>query len=596
MSNVGEENSIIMDEIKSGDSTPLGDPTEWVLVNPKENVNSEQHIQSKNDLIEQEKVEVSSEKSFHSSDSQIVKLVNKPLQKVPSPIIESEEDIEKKSKEELKIEKRIATATSTEETSLKSANRSKEPPPYTAFSKKQRLMVFLVIIYVGFLGPLSGNIYIPALPLLQESFNVSATTINATVSVFMAVFSVGPLFWALFADFGGRKFLYIVSLLLTIIVNILLSAVPTNIGALFFLRIAQAFGSSSVMSLGIGTVSDITPPKSRGRAVSYFMLGPNMGPILAPIIAGLILMSSNNWRWLFGFICIISGIALFLVVLLLPETLRCIVGNGDPRWREDYQLDAESQALKADNRLQLCKFIGIQVPVSESLEFQKLYPRPPKPRIMTYWSLIKFLPVTICSVCTALLFATYYAFSVTLSHFLKEQYNLSSFQVGAAYVCPGVALLLGSLTGGHLSDYFRKRWLKKNEDQKFSPARRLKLQVWGLLISMCGCIGYGWSIERHYHLVVVLVFSFLIAFGMTWCSNATMTYLTETIPKRAAGTVAVSSFFRNIAAAISAVIIMKLCERMGIGWCFTGLGLCDLISMAGILYLIKHDSPWNEVP
>ncbi|SCU91901.1 LAMI_0E07822g1_1 [Lachancea mirantina] len=469
---------------------------------------------------------------------------------------------------------------------------------YTVFSKRQRVLIFFIIIFVGFLGPLSGNIYIPALPLLQTVFHISATAINATVSVFMAVFAVGPLFWASFADFGGRKLLYMISLTLAVIINVLLAAVPANTGALFALRILQAFASSSVMSLGAGTISDISPPKQRGKSIAYFMLGPNMGPIVAPIIAGLILMRGNHWRWLFGLTSILSAIGLVLVLLLLPETLRCVVGNGDARWRasnqapelvktEDYRNTAEMKL-----KVKFASDIGIMKPVSNSAEFRKLYPRPPKPSFRGYWALIKFVPVTVCSVTTAILFASYYAFSVTFAHFLSQDYHLTNLQIGACYVCPGVALLLGSVIGGHLSDYFRKMWLKYHEGQEFPSHKRLLLQVWGLLVNICGSVGYGWSIQFHHHLAVVLVFSFLTAFGMTWCSNASMTYLTECMPKRAAATVAIGSFFRNLAAAISSVIVIKLCDAMGTGWCFSGLAFCSVVAMLGIIYLIQYGARW----
>lgn len=414
-------------------------------------------------------------------------------------------------------------------------------PPYTAFSKRQVIVIFIIVVYVGFLGPLSGNIYIPALPILQRIFGVSSTTINATVSVFMAVFAVGPLIWASFADFGGRKILYMISLLLTVIVNVLLAAVPVNTGALFFLRVMQAFASSSVMALGAGTVSDIRPPQVRGKAIAYFMLGPNMGPILAPIIAGLILMRGSYWRWLFGFTSILSGIGLIAVIVFLPETLRCIVGNGDPKWIDtEDEVVGENLGITTGN-MKLFSDIGVLKPVSKSPEFQKLYPRPPKPSLTVYWVLLKYLPVTICSVTTAILFAAYYAFSVTFSHFLRQDYSLSNLQIGACYVCPGVALLLGSVLGGHMSDHFRHMWIKRHNGAEFPSEKRLFLQIWGLLLNAGGCIGYGWSIQFHHHLAVVLVFSFLMAFGMTWCSNTSMTYLTECIPKRAAGTVAVGS-------------------------------------------------------
>lgn len=42
-----------------------------------------------------------------------------------------------------------------------------------------------------------------------------------------------------------------------IVANVLLATIPTNYGALVFLRIVQAFGSAAVVSMGAGTVADV---------------------------------------------------------------------------------------------------------------------------------------------------------------------------------------------------------------------------------------------------------------------------------------------------------------------------------------------------
>lgn len=471
---------------------------------------------------------------------------------------------------------------------LSEIEKSNNERPYTVFSTLQQNVIFAVIIFVGFLGPMSGNIYIPALPILEREFNVSTTTINSTVSVFIAMFSIGPLVWALYADYGGRKFLYLCSIGMSIVVNLLLALLPANIVSLFILRIIQAFASSSVISLGAGTVSDITSPKNRGKAIAFFMLGPNAGPIIAPVMAGLILMNNEYWRWLFAFTFIASLVGFCMVCVFLPETLRCIVGNGDVRWKIKEVSEATYESDIKQPKLLMCKNFGIQKPFSASPEFKTLYPRPPKPNIKMFWEILKIRSATICSISTALLFATYYGFSVTFSHYLKNDYNYSNLLIGACYACPGAALMVGSITAGYYSDYYRKKYLLQHSDKIYPCHKRLLSQLIGLMISMIGCIGYGWSINFHFHISLVLVFAFTMALGMNCCLNSTMTYLTESNPKRAVGSVAISNSFRNIAAAISSAIIYKLCDLMSVGWCFTGLGLCDILSMIGIYYVIKN--------
>lgn len=48
-----------------------------------------------------------------------------------------------------------------------------------------------------------------------------------------------------------------------------------------------------------------------------------MGPILGGVIGATI-----GWRWIFWFLCIVSGVCLLLIIVTLPETARNLVGNG----------------------------------------------------------------------------------------------------------------------------------------------------------------------------------------------------------------------------------------------------------------------------
>ncbi|KAK3902701.1 major facilitator superfamily domain-containing protein, partial [Staphylotrichum tortipilum] len=158
--------------------------------------------------------------------------------------------------------------------------------PYSDFSPWRRRFILTVITVAGFFGPLAGGIYLPALPVLEHEFHASATAINATVSVFMLTFAFGPLFWSSFADWKGRRPLYLISIAIYIGSNILMAAVPANYGALVFLRIVQAFGSSAVVSMGAGTVADTTEPKRRAFVMSIFLAGPQCGPVLGPVLGG----------------------------------------------------------------------------------------------------------------------------------------------------------------------------------------------------------------------------------------------------------------------------------------------------------------------
>ncbi|KAF2848075.1 MFS general substrate transporter [Plenodomus tracheiphilus IPT5] len=437
--------------------------------------------------------------------------------------------------------------------------------PYSVFSVSRRRLTLTIVTIAGFFGPLAAGIYLPALPILQREFKTSVTTINATVSVFMAVLAVAPLFWASWADYGGRKPLYLVSLLIYMAANILLAALPANLAALFILRVVQGFGAASVLSLGSGTVADITPPKGRASAMSIVLLGPQLGPVLGPLLGGAI-SGNASWRWIFGFLALTCAALYIILLFCLPETLRSIVGPGTvyvdkplilaPRWRQPAVVDP------------------------------KEFPKPPPPTLLSLLKLLQYPPIVVVSLNSALLFAAYYAINVTYSRFLEDDYGFSTTAVGCAYLAPGFSLVAGSLISGRVSDYHRSQFVKNNPDNPPHPEHRLHLQIPGVLISLSGILMYGWFVHYHIHVASVIIASSLAAFGMTWVFITTTSYLTESFKKTPATLVALASLFRNPAAAVAAVVIDPLIKEMGVGWCFTGLAIMEFCCVAGIAWLM----------
>lgn len=448
------------------------------------------------------------------------------------------------------------------------------PPQYTAFGLGRQRLILGIVTAAGFFGPLAAGIYLPALPTLQDAFNASATAINATVSVFMGVLAVAPLFWGSQADYGGRKPLYMVSLMIYIVANILLAAVPANLAALFILRIVQGFGAASVLSLGAGTVADITAPKGRASAMSIVLLGPQMGPVLGPLLGGAI-TGSASWRWTFGFLAITCSAVYIVLVFCLPETLRSIVGNGAfykdsgwiirPKWR--------------------------QSPVVDPAKF----PRAPPPTLLGLLKLLRYPPVVVVSLNNAILFAAYYAMNVTYATFLEDIYGFSTTEVGVAYLAPGLCLVAGSIISGRVSDFHRSRFMKNSPDQTPPhPEHRLHLQIPGILTSAAGVLMYGWFVHHRIHVASVIISTSLAAFGMTWVFITTTSYLTESFKKTPATLVALASLFRNPAAAVAAVVVQPLYERMGIGWCFSGLAMVELGCALSILWLMVCGKAMRE--
>ncbi|KAG5917769.1 hypothetical protein E4U42_007119 [Claviceps africana] len=448
-------------------------------------------------------------------------------------------------------------------------------PPYCALSPSRRRFILTLVTLAGMVGPLSGAIYLPILPLLEREFNVGSTSINATVSVFMVTFAFAPLFWSSFADHGGRRPLYVISLSIFILSNVLLASLPKNFGSLMFLRIMHAFGSAAVVSMGAGTVADITEPKKRGSAMAVFLLGPQCGPVVGPIL-GSTLGGQLSWRWVPGFLAIFCFVLWLVIIFMLPETLRYRVGNG--------KVIQERGWILAPPKL-----------TSELAPESDRGPKPPKPTLKGYWKLFSYPPIGIVSVNTAILYSTYFAILVALPHALEEVYHWSTTEVGLGYLAVGLALMIGSLAGGRVSDWRRSRREAAIPDGHVEPESRLFDQIWGVLFCFAGTIMFGWFILHSIHVSAVIIATFLAGFGMSWVFVATSAFLGECVPLQAAGAFALGNMLRNPGAAISAVVYPLLVRKMGVGWFFTGFAVLDLVVVGGAVIVLRIYGPtWRK--
>ncbi|KAH7123442.1 major facilitator superfamily transporter [Dactylonectria estremocensis] len=446
----------------------------------------------------------------------------------------------------------------------------KKGKPYTAFSPWRRRFILTVVTIAGCFGPLAGNIYLPALPILEKEFNASATMINVTVSVFMLTFAIAPMFWSSFADVKGRRPLYIISLAIYIVANVLSAAVPANYAALIILRIVQAFGSAAVVSMGAGTVADVTEPSKRAFAMSIFLMGPQLGPVLGPVFGGI--LGQADWRWIFGFLAIGGFVLWLLIIFFLPETLRARVGSGRIYQGRSFFMFPP-------------KFSSELAPESDR------GPAPPKPSFKGYWKMFTYPPIGIVSFNTAMLYSTYFGMAVQLPTELTIRYGWDSASTGAGFLGVGLAMIAGSLLGGWYSDYRREKALWESDDGKVDPENRLADQIYGVILCALGTVMFGWFVEKSYHPSTVIAATIVTGFGMNWVFVATTAFLTECVQQQAAGAFALGNLLRNPAAAISALLIPTLVNKMGAGWCFTGLAIVDFILVGGAVTLLRVRGP-----
>ncbi len=183
---------------------------------------------------------------------------------------------------------------------------------------------FWIIALIAFINAVSFTIIIPILyPYAKEfglsDFQASLLITSYAISQFIATPILGR-----FSDFMGRKPLLIISLLGTVVANLLASFTPFA-WLLFAARILDGLTGGNT-SIATAIISDTTAPEERPKAFGLFDAAFRMGFVTGPAISYLAQnlptfpgVSSLGMSFFAG--ATIALVAVGLTWLLLPETL-----------------------------------------------------------------------------------------------------------------------------------------------------------------------------------------------------------------------------------------------------------------------------------
>ncbi|KAI1412789.1 major facilitator superfamily domain-containing protein [Hypoxylon sp. FL1857] len=145
--------------------------------------------------------------------------------------------------------------------------------------------MILMVSFTAMISPLSGAMYLPALPSLSRDLNVSTSLINLTVTTYLI--GLAPSFIGNFADFYGRRPAYMICCVIYLAANIGL-AVQKSYAALIIPRCLQNCGSSATIALGSAASADLATRVDRGKYLGYAAMEVTLVPALGPVNGGLL--------------------------------------------------------------------------------------------------------------------------------------------------------------------------------------------------------------------------------------------------------------------------------------------------------------------
>lgn len=389
-----------------------------------------------------------------------------------------------------------------------------------------------------------SSAYTGGIEQIITDFEVGTTVATLGVSLFVAGFAIGPLFWAPMSELWGRQYLFAVSYCGLTVFNAA-TVGSKNIESLIIFRFfAGAFGSSPLTNAG-GVIADLFPASHRGLAMSIFAAAPFLGPVLGPIIGGFLGMNSG-WKWVMGFLAIFSGVLWIFCCLCVPETYAPVL--------------LQRRAAKLSNTTGKVYKSKIEAEQGKQTVAQAFKTALSRPWLLLFREPIVILLSTYMAIIYGTLFMMFAAFPIVY----KQQRGWNQGVSGLAFL----GIMVGMIVAVIYNIYDNKRYIKiAAANRGFAPpeSRLIPCMMAAIAIPI-GLFWFAWSNGPSVHWMASIAAGAPFGFGMVLVFLSLMNYLIDAYTIFAASVLAASAVLRSLFAAAFPLFTSYMYRDLGVHW------------------------------
>ncbi|MAD41773.1 MAG: Bcr/CflA family drug resistance efflux transporter [Arcobacter sp.] len=186
--------------------------------------------------------------------------------------------------------------------------------------KKPINHIYLIILLsvLSSVAPMGVDTYLPSIPNIAKSFDVSIHKVELSLSIFLIGFSIGQVFGGPLSDKYGRKMSSVFGLLGYALFSFVI-IFSSSIYELWVYRFIEAFFGGIVVVNAAAAVRDRFHGAEAAKVFSLIGMVRSLAPLLAPAI-GAFIIHFFAWEAVFIFLTLYALIVAFFVYRDLEES------------------------------------------------------------------------------------------------------------------------------------------------------------------------------------------------------------------------------------------------------------------------------------